>query len=181
MSRSLIVLPDDTARPILEAIGAAQHSLRVKMFLFSDPSLLDAVIAAHQRSVKVRVMLNPARRGGEPEKEATRAALEAAGIEVADSNPAFALTHEKSMVVDDTTALVKSLNWEPRNLTETRDYAIVTAHRHEVAEIIDCFEADWSRQTFDPGENSLSSSVARHLALDRWNSAPSPSQDAPWA
>jgi phosphatidylserine/phosphatidylglycerophosphate/cardiolipin synthase-like enzyme len=154
MSRHLIVLPDDSAQPILDAIGSAQRSLRVKMFLFSDPALLAAVIAAHQRGVKVQVMLNPARRGGEPENEATREALEAAGIEVADSNPAFAITHEKSMVVDDTTALVKSLNWEPRNLTETRDYAIATTHRHEVGEIIDCFEADWSRQSFDPGEKA---------------------------
>jgi cardiolipin synthase len=154
MSRSLIVLPDDSARPILDAIGAARKSLRIKMFLFSDPVLLEAVIAAHQRGVKVQVMLNPARRGGEPENEATRATLEAAGIEVAESNPAFALTHEKSMVVDDEIALVKSLNWEPRNLTETRDYAIVTAHRHEVGEIIDCFDADWNRQDFNPGEKA---------------------------
>ena len=40
-----------------------------------------------------------------------------------DSNPAFDLTHEKSMVIDDTTAFVQSLNWETKNLTETRDYA----------------------------------------------------------
>jgi phosphatidylserine/phosphatidylglycerophosphate/cardiolipin synthase-like enzyme len=154
MSRHLIVLPDDSARPILEAIASAKRSLRVKMFLFSDPALLEAVIAAHQRGVKVQVMLNPARRGGEPENETTREALEAAGIEVIDSSPAFALTHEKSMVVDDETALVKSLNWEPRNLTETRDYAIVTSHRHEVGEIVDCFEADWNRQTFAPGDKA---------------------------
>jgi cardiolipin synthase len=30
------------------------------------------------------------------------------------------------MVVDDTTAYVKSLNWDLKNLTETRDYAVVT-------------------------------------------------------
>ncbi len=154
MHRSLIVLPDDSARPILDAIGGARKSLRIKMFLFSDPSLLNAVIAAHLRGVKVQVMLNPARRGGEPENEETRAVLEKAGIEVAESNPAFALTHEKSMVVDDEIALVKSLNWEPRNLTETRDYAIVTAHRHEVGEIIDCFDADWNRQEFNPGDKA---------------------------
>ena len=55
----LIVLPDDTARPILDAIDQAKKSLRIKMFVFSDPVLLQAVIAAHQRGVKVRVMLNP--------------------------------------------------------------------------------------------------------------------------
>ena len=65
MSRSLIVLPDDTAKPILEAIAQAKKSIRVKMFLFSDPSLLEAVIAAHQRGVDVRIMLNPERRDGE--------------------------------------------------------------------------------------------------------------------
>ena len=30
------------------------------------------------------------------------------------------------MVVDDATAFVKSLNWATKNLTETRDYAVVT-------------------------------------------------------
>src|SRR5208282_2843307 len=97
-----------------------------KMFIFTDPSLLEAVIAAHRRGVKVRVMLNPKRRNGTSENEESRIILEAAGIEVRDSNPAFDLTHEKSMVVDDTTAFVKSLNWQTENLTVTRDYAIVT-------------------------------------------------------
>lgn len=45
------------------------------MFLFTDTTLLDAVIAAHQRGVRVRVMLNPARRSGESENEASRQAL----------------------------------------------------------------------------------------------------------
>src|SRR5664279_2394928 len=154
MSRSLIVLPDDTAKPILDAINNAARSLRIKMFVFSDPGLLQATIAAHQRGVKVRIMLNPARRSGEAENEESRKLLTAAGIEVIDSNPAFDLTHEKSMIVDDEMAFVKSLNWQTKNLTETRDYAVVTAHSHEVREIIECFEADWNRQSFGPGEHS---------------------------
>ncbi len=154
MSRSLIVLPDDTAKPILDAINNASKSLRIKMFVFSDPGLLQAVIAAHQRGVKVRIMLNPARRSGEAENEESRKQLTAAGVEVVDSNPAFDLTHEKSMIVDDEMAFVKSLNWQTRNLTETRDYAVITAHGHEVKEIGDCFEADWARHPFEPGEHS---------------------------
>ncbi len=154
MPRSLVVLPDDTAQPILDAINGATKSLRVKMFIFSDPALLKAVMEAHHRKVKVRVMLNPARRSGEAENEESRKMLTKAGVEVIDSNPAFDLTHEKSMVVDDRTAFVKSLNWETKNLTETRDYAVVTDHSHEVGEIIDCFEADWHRKSFDPGEHA---------------------------
>ena len=154
MSRSLIVLPDDSAKPILDAIDGASKSLRVKMFIFSDPSLLKAVIAGRKRGLKVRIMLNPARRSGESENEVSRKELEAGGVEVIDSNPDYDVTHEKSMVVDDTTAFVKSLNWETKNLTETRDYAIVTSHPHEVAEIIECFEADWKRKPFKGDEHS---------------------------
>jgi phosphatidylserine/phosphatidylglycerophosphate/cardiolipin synthase-like enzyme len=154
MSRYLVVLPDDTSRPILEAIEHASKSLRIKMFTFSDPQFLHATIAAHRRGVQVRIMLNPARRDGETENEASRKMLTGAGIEVIDSNPAFDLTHEKSMVVDDEIALIMSLNWTTKNFTETRDYAVVTKHGHEVREIIECFEADWHRETFNPREDS---------------------------
>ena len=153
-SRTLVVLPDDAATPILEAITGAKKSLRIKMFVFSDPNLLDAVIAAHQRGVKVQVMLNPERRSGEEDNEATRKKLSKAGVSVKDSNPAVELTHEKSMVADDEVAFVKSLNWATKNLTETRDYAVVTDHRHEVDEIVQCFEADWERGKFDPGTDA---------------------------
>jgi phosphatidylserine/phosphatidylglycerophosphate/cardiolipin synthase-like enzyme len=154
MSRSIIVLPDDTAKPILEAIAQARKSIRVKMFIFSDPSLLDAVIAAQHRGVDVRIMLNPERRDGEKENADTRQKLTEAGVHVSDSNPAFDVTHEKSMVIDDTTAFVQSLNWETKNVTETRDYAIVTTHKHEVDEVAHCFDADWDRKKFDTGDNS---------------------------
>src|SRR5271155_5865645 len=154
MSRSVIVMPDDTSKPILDAINGATKSLRVKMFIFSDPSLLKAVIDAKRRGVDVRIMLNPERRDGESENTQSRKMLAAAGIKVIDSNPEFDVTHEKSMVVDDTTAFVNSLNWDTKNLTETRDYAIVTSHAHEVAEIIECFEADWARKPFLGDEHS---------------------------
>jgi cardiolipin synthase A/B len=154
MSRTLIVLPDDSGQPILEAIEGAKTSIRIKMFVFSDPGLLDAVLAAHHRGVEVRIMLNPERRDGKKENDDVRKTLTDAGVQVLDSNPCFDLTHEKSMVVDDTVAFVQSLNWETENLTSTRDYAIVTRHRHEVEEIMQCFDADWNRTVFDTGENS---------------------------
>jgi len=112
------------------------------------------VIGAHSRRVKIRVMLNPARRSGEAENEESRKALSKVGIEVLDSNPAFDVTHEKSMIVDEKTGFVKSLNWEPKNFTETRDYAVVTQHAHEVDEMIECFEADWHRRSFDAGPHT---------------------------
>ena len=101
MSHQLIVLPDETAKPIIDAINAAKKSLRVKMFVFSDPSLVDAVTRARKRGVDVRVMLNKARRSGEEDNQATAKKLRAVKIEVIDTNPEFDVTHEKSLVVDD--------------------------------------------------------------------------------
>lgn len=154
MSRYLVVLPDDSAQPILDAINHAQKSLRIKMFVFSETRLVHAVIAAHRRGVKVRIMLNPARRSGEKENDRSRKLLTEAAVEVIDSNPVFDVTHEKSMVVDDESVFIQSLNWETRNLTETRDYAVVSSHAHEVTEVSECFDADWNRETFNPGEHS---------------------------
>ncbi len=154
MSRSLLVFPDSGVQPMVDAIVAATKSLRVKMFIFSDPQLLDAVIAVHARGIDVRVMLNPARRSGEAENEESRKKLVAAGVSVQDSNPAFELTHEKSMVIDDDEAWIMSLNWETRNVSETRDYAVVTRHPDEVGEVAECFDADWNRSTFTPHEGS---------------------------
>jgi cardiolipin synthase len=154
MSRYLVVFPDDSVRPILDAIDQSTTSLRIKMFVFSDRRILSAVIRAHRRGVHVRVMLNPTRRDGKTENQETHKHLAEAGIEVIDSTPAFEVTHEKSMVVDEKSAWIMSLNWETKNLTETRDYAVVTSHGHEVQEVMECFEADWTRRPFNAGNHS---------------------------
>ena len=49
MARRLIVLPDDSGEPIRSAIAGARRMLRIKMFVFSDPVLLEAIIAASRR------------------------------------------------------------------------------------------------------------------------------------
>ena len=58
------------------------------------------------------------------------------------------------MVIDDRVGFVGSLDWEPRDLTRTRDYAIVTTHGHEVAEMLACFDADREHKDFVPQANS---------------------------
>lgn len=154
MARKLIVMPDDSIEPILAAIGAATKSLRVKMFSLSDPRLLNALMKAHKHKVKVRVLLNPARHSGEVQNRGARTVLLEAGIDVLDTNPAFTVTHEKSMVVDDATAFIGSLNWDPDNFEETREFAVISDSVDEVGEVIEGFEADWSRQPFQPRQPS---------------------------
>src|ERR1700742_2463089 len=110
LKRQLIVMPDDGIQPLLTAIGSAGKSLEIKMFLFSEARLIDAVIEAHRRGVKTRVMLNPHRRSGESDNDATSDMLADAGVEVRATDPDFQITHEKSMVIDEQAAYIKSLN-----------------------------------------------------------------------
>lgn len=152
--RKLLILPDDTIAPLLQDIYRARSSLKIKLFLFNEPSLMQAVIDAHRRGVQVKVMLNPSRSNGEEANEDSFRKLTEAGVPVKESNPLFKVSHEKSMVVDEQLAYVQSLNWTARHLNDTRDYAVMTAHKKEVAEIIDCFESDWSRTAFNPGETA---------------------------
>ena len=154
MARSLIVFPDDSVTPLLERIDGAVRSLLIKMFSLSDSRVINALIRAHRRGVKIRVMLNPARRSGEIQNTGSGSVLREAGVDVLDTNPSFDVTHEKSMVVDGTVALIGSLNWDPDNFARARDYAVVTADEKEVKEVIHCFEADWSRQPFEPWKSS---------------------------
>ena len=77
-----------------------------------------------------------------------------------DSNPAFAVTHEKSMVVDDETAFVKSLNWETKNFTETRDYAIADlATATKSKRSWRASKADWHREGLRPRSGGASDLV----------------------
>jgi phosphatidylserine/phosphatidylglycerophosphate/cardiolipin synthase-like enzyme len=152
--RSLVVLPDDSPKPLFHAIASAKESVRVKMFELSDPSAVEALIDAQKRGVTVRVMVDPTRARRNRERTAARRRLRRAGVHVMASSPEFSATHEKSLVIDKEMAFVQSCNWEPEYFTDTRDYAVSTTNCDEVAEIIECFEADWRRQHFQPGEPS---------------------------
>ena len=150
----LSVQPDDGTAPVVELIDGAQQSLRVKQFTLTDSTLMSALIHAHERHVDVRIMLNPHRSSGDRANDESFKALHQAGLKVEWSNPAFAVTHEKSMTIDDTVTLISTFNFATKYFTETRDYGIVTAEPTQVAEVIDGFEADWHRKPFQPKQDS---------------------------
>src|SRR5215470_6105837 len=150
----LIVQPDDGTAPVIELIDSATKSLRVKQFTLTDPNLMSALTRAHERHVDVRIMLNPHRSSGDRANDDSFKALHHAGLKVEWSNPAFAVTHEKSIVIDDATTLISTFNCATKYFTETRDYGIVTAEPTQVAEVITCFEADWHRKPFEPKADS---------------------------
>jgi cardiolipin synthase len=149
-SARAIVQPDDGTAPVRELIDGAKRSILLKMFTFTIDDIAESLIAAQKRGVDVRVMLNPARSSGSRANDDMRARLHDGGITVAWSSPAFAVTHEKSMVVDGRTAMIATFNYGEKYFTATRDYGILTEDRGVVAEIEEGFHADWERREFAP-------------------------------
>jgi phosphatidylserine/phosphatidylglycerophosphate/cardiolipin synthase-like enzyme len=150
----LIIEPDEGTAPVVELIDSAEKSLRVKQFTLTDSAVMSAIIRAHGRGVDVRIMLNPHRSSGDRANDESFKALRHAGLKIEWSNPAFAVTHEKSIVIDDTTALIATFNLATKYFTETRDYGIVTDDPAQVAQVKACFEADWHRKPFEPDNDS---------------------------
>jgi phosphatidylserine/phosphatidylglycerophosphate/cardiolipin synthase-like enzyme len=146
----LIVEPDDGLTPVIEFFASAQKSLLIKQFTFTEDRFLDAVIERKNAGVDVRVMLNAARSGGDRANDETYERFVNAGIAVQWSSPKFYVTHEKSVVVDGTAALIATFNLCEKYFTLTRDYGVITYDPCHVAQIIDVFNADWEHQDWTP-------------------------------
>jgi cardiolipin synthase len=146
----VIVQPDEGVQPVRDFIASAQKSLLIKQFTFVEPSLVAAVIERHRAGVAVRVMLNPARSGGDRANDETFEQFSDAGVNVQWSNPKFYVTHEKSIVVDEQAALVATFNLCEKYFTLTRDYGVITSDGEQVAQIVAAFDADWSQTDWEP-------------------------------
>ncbi|HTE37933.1 MAG TPA: phospholipase D-like domain-containing protein, partial [Reyranella sp.] len=136
-------------------MGQARQSILVKMFTFTSATLLGALLDAAARGVAVRVMLNPKRSSGTRANDGVFDQLRAGGVTCAWTNPAFPVTHEKSMVIDDRLALIATFNFCDKYFTLTRDYGLVLDDEDIAAEVAACFEADWEGRTFVPAESRL--------------------------
>jgi phosphatidylserine/phosphatidylglycerophosphate/cardiolipin synthase-like enzyme len=153
--RTLFVEPDDGYDPVLSAIAGARDSIDLVVYLLTDRSVIDALIDARQRGVSVRLMLEQDPYGSGPGNGAVYAQLRDAGVDVRWANPAFALTHEKALVIDGNTALIMTLNLVYSAFHGNREYGIITRDPVEVAEVLAGFNADWERKSFKPNAPSL--------------------------
>ncbi|HVE17258.1 MAG TPA: phospholipase D-like domain-containing protein [Chthoniobacterales bacterium] len=172
--RHLIVQPDDGTAPVIELIGRAKHSLYIKQFTFTEPAIQQAVIARSKAGVDVRVMLNPARSSGSRANDETFALFESAGVPVRWASPHFAVTHEKSIVVDKSIALIATFNLCEKYFTQTRDYGVIVENPVQVSQVVEGFHADWEHQNWHPTEDTgllWSNNNSRKLMSDFIDSA----------
>jgi phosphatidylserine/phosphatidylglycerophosphate/cardiolipin synthase-like enzyme len=151
----VFVEPDAKEQPILDAIAGAKKSVWLEIYLLSDRNVIRGLEEAANRGIDVRVMLEPHPFGGGGSPARTMDELKAAGAKVEDSNPSFALTHEKGMIVDGTTAFIMTSNFTRSALggysgssgSTNREYVIVDTNPADVQAVSAIFQADWQRTT----------------------------------
>lgn len=138
---------------ITGAIASAKQSIWLEMYILSDTKVIYALEDAAGRGVDVRVMLEP-HPFGTSSSSRTMDKLLAAGVKVQTSNPAFALTHEKGMLIDGNTAYIMTSNFSRSALggygsssryLANREYGIIDTNRQDVQAVSAIFAADWNR------------------------------------
>ncbi len=144
-------MPDDGIAPVEQLLASAQRRLEIKMFTFDQARLVEAVLAAQRRGVATAVLLNPCKVNGLRMNDATFETFKRHDVDVNWTNPAFVVTHEKSVVVDDAVALIATFNFSDKYFSKTRDYGILLRDAACIAEIRMCFAADRARTAFASG------------------------------
>jgi phosphatidylserine/phosphatidylglycerophosphate/cardiolipin synthase-like enzyme len=150
----LIIQPDDGLLPLLQGVRRAKRQIDIVIFRFDRGDLEKALAAAVARKVVVRALIAHTNRGGEKLLRKLETRLLAAGVTVtrtADDLPRY---HGKMMIADGR-LFVLGFNYTKLDLEKSRSFGIVTTDRKLLKEAAALFEADRTRQPYNPVDDRL--------------------------
>lgn len=143
---TLSVQPDDGDAPIAEAIGRAETSVRVMIYLMGTGNIFDTLKKKATEGKTVRVILDVSQKSTN-QKYAD--GLAAAGAKIQWSDPAFTYMHAKTVVVDDKEAIISTGNFALSYIQKERNYVARDDDPADVASLAALFDADWDRKAPD--------------------------------
>ena len=143
---ALITEPQAGVAPILSALRGARHEVEMVMYEDEDSQVTAALAADQHRGVKVRVLLNGGYYGeGSAQNRAAYRYLRARSVPVRWTPSYFALTHQKTLIVDGR-AYILSFNLTPQYYASSRDFGVIDTIAADDTAVRQTFNADWSRQ-----------------------------------
>ncbi len=149
---SIIVEPSDDAQGLISAIQSAQASVHMEMYLLSNTSVIDALIAQQQAGRDVKVILNQSFPSG-GSNSGVYSQLQSAGVSVVWAPAGFTYTHEKGVMIDGKTAWIMTMNATQSSPTNNREYLAVDTDPNDVAEAEAIFAHDYADQAYTPSGN----------------------------
>ena len=138
--------PHKGTRWLTRPIRAAARTLDLTMYILTNKTIIHDLEYVQAKGVRVRVILEhyPFGDGGGPgTNQSAYDQLDAAGIPVHWASRRYALTHEKSMVIDGATAYILTLNFSASAFSKNREFGIVDQNPTDVATTEAIFNADW--------------------------------------
>jgi len=152
---SLFEQPNDGRQPLLDAIDNSQKSIEMEMYELTDKQIIAALVDAEKRGVIVKVMLEQHPYLSGSVNASAKKALDAAHISNEWTNPVFALTHEKDVIVDDSEVFILNQNITVSSFSKNREFDIIDRNAVDVQEAEQIFAADWNRQSYTPPVSHL--------------------------
>ncbi len=159
--------PDTSEQALLDAIDAATNTIYVQqLYIYKDwgesPSLLvEHLVNKSLEGVQIQVILDYNR---EYEKtstmlEETKAYLEIYGIKVkfmSNEWSPFTTIHNKGMIIDNTTVLISSINWNEQSVRKNREAGVLVQNQEIASYYATVFLFDWN---LEPCTTNMSGSL----------------------
>lgn len=173
----LIVEPNQREQPIIEAIDHAQHAIDLVMYGFTDRKIRSAMLNAEKRGVSIRIILEKEPYLSAGENDRTLRLFQNKHIPIKQGGRRFALTHQKTLIIDGKQAWIMTMNFTRSAFTDQRNFAALVTQQTDVSEIETIFNQDWQNKDmptdFEPNlvwSPINSRSVINHLILQAQDS-----------
>jgi cardiolipin synthase len=143
--------PESGVAPVTAAIRSARQSIWVETYILTHTDVITALEDAANRGVDVRVLLEPHPVGSSATNvQQVMEKLKLADVHVKATNPAFQLTHAKTLLIDAATLWLMTGNLSKAALggnasTANREYLLEDTNAQDVQETAQVFTADWNR------------------------------------
>lgn len=147
----LLVQPDQSVGPVVEAIDAAREQLDLYIFRLAYPEIERALAAAVERGVVVRTLIAHTANNAEDALRKLEQRLLAMGATVSRTDEDLVRYHGKMMIVDCRELFVLGYNFTRRDIDRSRSLGIATDRPDLVREAMRLFEADFTRRIYTPG------------------------------
>jgi phosphatidylserine/phosphatidylglycerophosphate/cardiolipin synthase-like enzyme len=138
----LVTEPAEQLTQIYQLINSATESIDMTMYELSDTTAEQDLIAAHQRGVTVRVILDQSY-GGYDANRAAFTVLTAAGVPVHWA-PTTVIYHQKTLTIDGSVSAIGTANLTAQYYATSRDFWIIDRQPADVTAVTNTFTYDWA-------------------------------------
>lgn len=134
------VMPQGFEAKMAGLIDGAQSSIDIQMYLWTSTSLANKVVAAKQRGVNVRVLLDPDHEGN----ASVKSVLTSGGVAWKPAPSIYEFAHAKYLIIDKKAAVIMSSNWNYDAFINERNYGFTDRDPEDIADVQAIFDADWA-------------------------------------